>query len=89
MTTYTKLTCEIKGASRGDDTEISVIKESWDLTLGELFSMMKSLALALDYHPDTVAEYFEAKDFNGLEQDEYELTKAVIDNFGNDKKKTE
>jgi hypothetical protein len=43
----------------------------------------------LDYHPDTVAEYFEAKDFKGLEQDEYELTKAVIDNLGNDKKKTE
>jgi hypothetical protein len=72
MQTYTKLTCEIKDCD-GGIRQISIVESDWGVTMETLFDMMKSLALALDYHPDTVAEYFEPEEI------EYETTKEIKD----------
>lgn len=63
METYTKLTCEIKGPNGDRDiNSVTITDSDWGMDMAAVFDMMKRLALALDYHPDTVKEYFGQED---------------------------
>lgn len=74
MQTYTKLTCEIKGPNGDCDIRTtSIVFPGCDLEMDYLFEMMRNLAMAMGYHPDTVKEYFEPEDV------EYETTKEIKD----------
>ena len=63
METYTKLTCEIKGPNGDRDiNSVTITDSDWGMDMEDMFSMMRRMALALDYHPDTVKQYFEPEE---------------------------
>jgi hypothetical protein len=67
MQTYTKLTCEIKNYD-GSIRQTSIVESSCGLTMEKMFDMMKAIALVMEYHPDTVKQYFEPEEESAEEE---------------------